>query len=819
MPVAAALAVGILLGRYLPGPIGLWFTVAIAGVVVAAVAMKWPHLRLLATGALLVAVLGVGATRLQLAYNTIAPDHIATYTGQGKIMATVRGRITSFPQRHRPDVEFGYRPDPQLRFLLEAEEIKTADGWRKASGLMRVAVKEPQATYSPGDRVELIGWMGRYRQKRNPGEFDSLAAARRTGGWVWFKAPCDEAVTVLAPAGRENKAAGLLWRFRATLRQRLGESGDLQSGRLLNALVLGERHRSLGTLNLTMKRAGIAHFLSISGLHLGVFLGFVYLLCRLLGLGPRKAAVAVLVILACYLLMAEPRPPLLRSAIMAAALMLGVLSGRRHSTLNALAVAAIILLLIDPRQLLQPGFQLSFAIVAGIILLHKPVRSLLFGRWLGRRGLMVYRDENSVRRWLRRRAVNWLIAAVTISTTAYLVAAPLAAVHFGLFSPYAIALSVLLFPLIVAILIPGYVAMALAGLAPNLAAVVGNWAAAAANALAWIVGWLNELPLLAVPLRPVGPAWAILYYVALLAVLLGWRKPKGRLLALPAVAVFVAVTVMTQLPATPDRAAELNILSVGNGQCVVLQTPDGKTFLFDAGTNGGYDLYNRTLEPFMKHQRLPALEAAFVSHANTDHYSALPNLTRQGHLPRTYLCDYFRRETDPYTAAGQMMDVLKNCGVDIQYLRAGGKIRLDDRTSVEAIWPPPGRDDLTSNDASLVLRITCDGKTVLLPGDIGLAAQTALLKHPDKLRADVLILPHHGGWTKSLPDFVAAVGPDVILVSSAKDPKGPSDSKGRARQFYKSLRQKHRFYSTARKGYIKLTFGDDKLHVTTMLRE
>ena len=134
-----------------------------------------------------------------------------------------------------------------------------------------------------------------------------------------------------------------------------------------------------------MIRAGTAHLMSISGLHLGIFLGFVFLLCRLVAMSPRRSAGVVLVVLAAYVLLAEPRAPLLRSAIMAAALCSGLILGRRYMPLNALAAAAIILLAIEPLQLFQAGFQLSFAIVAGLVLFLRPARRLIFRRWLRRR--------------------------------------------------------------------------------------------------------------------------------------------------------------------------------------------------------------------------------------------------------------------------------------------------------------------------------------------------------------------------------------------------------------------------------------------------
>jgi len=370
-----------------------------ASLILSVVTLRWNHLRLLTSISIGISVFALGAGRFCTSYYSVAADSIVSCTPIDRSMlATVRGRIDSFPQLITPEVEYGYKGKQKILFLLQSQQVKTTSGWVPVSGLVRVSVYEPYKTFAPGDTVELVGEMGRYRGRPNPGGYDARDAGRKNGTWVWFRVKTSSAATVI------NSSSGgwsrWLWRMRATVQQRLTESGDIQSGQLLSALILGDRHQVLGKLNRIMVRAGIAHFLSISGLHLGVFLGFVYAICRLVWMSRRTSAIVMLVILGAYLMLAEARAPLLRSAIMATMLGLSVITGRRNSSINALAAAAIILLLIDPLQLLAPGFQLSFAIVAGLILLHNRIHEILFGWWIRRRGLMVYRREQRFRRWM-----------------------------------------------------------------------------------------------------------------------------------------------------------------------------------------------------------------------------------------------------------------------------------------------------------------------------------------------------------------------------------------------------------------------------------
>ncbi len=820
VPLAVALAAGCVAGRYLPAAAGLWMLLGVAGLIVSMATLARARLRAMTTAGILAAVVSLGAVRMQQAWYSLARDDIATYTGPQNILATIRGRVASFPQLFSTKVEFGYQPAPRVEFLLDADEILTnthpSDAppvWRNASGLVRVSIEEPSLAQKPGQRVELQGWLGRYNPPANPGQYDTAEAARRNGTSVWFRAPSQRCVQTLAYDS--GVLSSLLWRWRALARQHLLETGDLESGLLVNALILGERDASLQTLNRTMQQAGVAHFLSISGTHLGVFLGFVYLLCRMLFLRPRTSAGVALAVLGVYLLLAESSPPLLRSAIMAAAILGSVITGRRGSMPNALGLATILLLLIDPRQLLQPGFQLSFIIVAGLIFLFHPVRRMLFGRWLRRRGLIVFRSDQRLRRWIHYSLVNRMIDALTLSITCYVVAAPVVMVQFGVFSPWAIVLNLVLFPLVAAVLVPGYLSMMLAWPTPNLAQAVGRIAGGAAELLARVTDAFRVLPYLHLPTRPVGVVWCLLGYATLLAVLFARQQRRRWILAAVLAGAFIAVTVWTQLPARTDDA-QLDLLAIGAGQCAVLQTPDGKTYLLDAGTRSGFDASQRVLKPFLREMRLPAPRTAFVSHANADHYSILPDLGREGKLQTLYVCDYFRNNDNPYDPANHLLDLLHADGVTVRTLRRGDTLSLGDRTSVDVLWPSEGRVGLSANDTSLVLRITCDDKRILLPGDLSEVGQSELLRQPEQLRADVLVLPHHGGWCKTLPAFVEAVHPSVILVSGNRDPQGPDAGGEMVRVFYQSLRSKYRFFSTARNGWVRLRFGRGGQSVQTM---
>jgi len=420
---------------------------------------------------------------------------------------------------------------------------------------------------------------------------------------------------------------------------------------------------------------------------------------------------------------------------------------------------------------------------------------------------MVFRDEQRVRRWLTYNAFDWLSWTVAISVSAYLAALPLVAYHFGLFTPLAPLMTLLMFPLVAATLIAGYVQMLLAWPMPNLSAAMAPLLGGLTEALAAMAEAMGRIPFVSIELLPV-PAWAaVLTAAALLAAAHRGRLRLSRAWACVLLAgATTAVVLGTQLPVEADGGATLSMLDVRHGNCVVLRTPSGATFLLDAGSSSVPDVDARLLKPFFRHRRWPQPAAAFVSHPNIDHYNALPALLARHPLPQVFLHETFEAPRDDAEKVPALMAAFERAGTRLRRLHRGQQVRLDDRTTVTVLWPPPpgpAAAGLSANDSSLVLRVDCDGTRVLVPGDIEAQAQLRLLALPrEPLRADVLILPHHGAHTPALPEFIAAVDPRVIIRSSARRRRGAAES-------MPDLTLHRQFFTTDRDGCITIRFTPD----------
>jgi len=453
---------------------------------------------------------------------------------------------------------------------------------------------------------------------------------------------------------------------------------------------------------------------------------------------------------------------------------------------------------------------LSFTTVTGVIVLTGPIRRLAFGRWLRRRGLMVFEPGRRWRRWLYFGAADWLIMLVCVSAAAYVASVPLVAYHFGLFSPYAAVLSLLLLPVVAAVLVPAYLSLGLSWLMPNASWQLGRCAGAIGGSLEWAVLGLRRLPGLSVEVYPLPPALVVLCYAAIGAWAASGRLRRGRTLAALLTAGAVAWGAWTQRPTAPPAGADLHVLDVGHGLAALLHTADGATVLFDAGSLAPGSAHDGVFRPFLRAARLPAPRAAFCSHPNTDHYNILTEMLGR-RPPRTvYLNESFGVDPGGDPDLARLMDSLSRADVEVVRLRAGRTVRLGGGVEVETVWPPgqPQIGAVDANNSSLVLRVTVAGRRVLLTGDIEGPVQRLLADGPaDRIAADVLVLPHHGTATESLKDFIAAVGADTLVQSAS----WRNDSQA----FLDAIAGRRRL-ATFRDGYIRIALRAEGITVETM---
>jgi competence protein ComEC len=598
----------------------------------------------------------------------------------------------------------------------------------------------------PGQRVRVATRLRPVEPPLNPGQPDIQARLLRSG--IAYSGGFDpRALVVLSEPARVVRWMEDARQSLASAVRRVAPSADAAA--LYLTLAAGLRAELSDELEERFSASGLAHILSVSGLHVAVLA--VVLLWTLLWAGARRfdvrrlAAPLAVPLVWAYVVFTGNQMPAVRSAIMASAVLLAMALWRRPDPLNSLGLAAIAVLALEPPAIADLSSQLSFLAVTSLVLVAPAIREVVPVR----RPEPPHADGWShllVR--LREAAISTLCAsaAVTLAT------APLVASAFGRISLAGLVSNVLCLPLCTALAVLAAAGAACFVLAPALATPVlalGTWGA---SALLWTVEVFASLPGAAIAVPPVPAAAALM----VIAGVVGWAvaSGRGRLIGLlsPMGIAFVAFAPFLE----PAPGLAVTFLAVGQGDAIVISS-GGKHALVDGGGNlHGADPGARVVLPFLRASRIEAVELAVLSHPHPDHALGLATVLDRVPARRLWL----PAGDPPGPLAQRVISAARSA--ELSWIERGHPpLRLGE-AELEILGPPVDRVLLEGvNDRSVVLRVRHGAVTILLTGDVEAAAEEQL----DPGTVTVIKVPHHGSATSSTEEFVARTRPRIAVFS------------------------------------------------------
>jgi competence protein ComEC len=647
------------------------------------------------------------------------------------------------------------RPEPD-RVELDLKGVRAIDPPEIAlPGRLRlVAPREADAGGSrlvaalPGERLRVRARVRAVEGRANPGGRDHARALERRGIGAHATLVHPELAARIDTGALRPLAPLHRFRARAAIRLEREERG----GALLAALALGHQDGLDRTAWDSFRTLGLAHLLSVSGLHLVLVAAGLHgaarriamrspFVARVVDLRPAYLLVAVAGA-AAYGLLAGWGVPVRRSLWMLSASALGVATRRPVRRTAPLAGAAVAILAIEPAALFDPGAQMSFAATAALVVVATRRAETQAGR---------------------SRLARSLAASLATSAAAGAATAPIAAASFGAVSPWGLMANLVAIPWTGWLLLPASLLAALAaGLAPEAVAtrtllnVAAPLAAASLDALAAVS---TRLPATLAP----PPAVWLLVLAGLAAVAIVATR---RLALRVALAVVLPLALALAPPRSIDPAPpRVVVLDVGQGDAVLVQGRTG-SLLVDAGTAvpEGSDLGATVVVPALRALGVERLDLLVASHGDLDHRGGLPAVVRALPVARVWLP--YGGFADPGFAS--VLAAAHAAGADVEERGAGSPPTRAGDLCVEPLWPPPGEGEGSRNDRSLALRVTVAGRIVLLPGDLEAGAERRLLAAGAPLRADILKLGHHGSRSSSTAAWLEEVAGSVAVASAPR---------------------------------------------------
>lgn len=685
--------------------------------------------------------------------------------------ATLRGVIISdiFKENRKSWVYGGYQfAEPSRSFYLDLQAYQTQTGsWANARGTIRVQIAQPASHIQPMDSIEFYCVVNGFKGPANPGQFDFQRYMHNRGVYLNAIIETSNGITIIGrPAGISFRKI-ILWLQKFSWNALLEEMPDQSDQRsaMATALLLGFQQNIDSVVNEAFIRTGLTHVISLSGMHLAIIGGMVWWLAKLAGLSKRWRAIMIFIVITLYAIIIPPRAPTLRSVVICWVLCAAMIFRRNPHPVNSLSIAAIILLFFRPTDLFYPDWQLSYGTIFGILLLYRPIL-----RWM--QHYTLEKIQNLTKgNWLKQGC--YFVAQIIVEVfaagfAAWAGGAGILLWHFGSIVPLCPLWTALVSPIVPVILYLGFFKILLAGLFPTFAAVLG-WIVLQCSALfIWAVQQFAEWDFTSLRFGPV-PGWLTFAYYALIGFWLIKRHlPKWCKLLPIGLSFLLIVGFYTHHTAQKDQLT-LTCLSVGHGQAVVLSSPEGKTYLFDGGSITNKDPGIRTIMPYLKYRGIQTLEAVFISHGDLDHYNALPEVAKAGLIQAVYANAGFLEKARKGDTPCLLSKTLQQQQIPLKSIDAFAP--ADKPVRIRTLWPVESGTvlPLSENEGSEVFLIEYAGRTILLCGDIELYAQQQIIKQNPDLKADIMILPHHGSTTNLSEDFVRKVTGNIVIASCSQN--------------------------------------------------
>lgn len=674
-----------------------------------------------------------------------------------------------------------YQKDENYYYIDSIQILENVANLRRGKSIDdNLILERPQGSNALlGSVIVVQGTFNTYKEATNPGEFDTKIYYRSIG--IAGKL---QNVNILGMSEEYSELREILHQLREYFVLRLYRIFPEKEASVMCAILLGEKSSLDKELKDLYQRNGMIHILSISGLHISIIGMSLFKLLKRIGVPLWLAALCGGVVLWFYGMMTGMGISACRAIGMYFIRMLGICLGRTYDMMTAWGVVGLLMVLGNPYYLQHSGFLLSYASVLGIGVLF-PVLQEIFESVKAKTV-----EENEwkalfIRLWTK--VSDGLKQSILAGSSVTVMTLPVLLWFYYEVPVFSVILNLVVIPLMSFLMVTGMLAMLVPGL--------GGMGIADVLILKWYeccCHFFESLPLHNWnPGRP--EIWQVIaYYTVLFGFLLGYEiwmvrqgrkkeyeKRKGQITASRnggkkwKAGAFLVLTVLVILMSKmPEIHHTVTFLDVGQGDCICLQTKNGKVYLFDCGSTSRSNIGTYVLKPFLKYNGINQVDAVFISHPDEDHISGIEELLAN----------------QEEWGIGVANVVVSGCDVkiypeynnfltktQIHSISAGDAWKVDD---IEFHCLHPENDFFAEdrNAASQCFYVDFGEHSLLLTGDVEGAGEQQLIRalaesrigEADALDITILKVAHHGSKYSTSEEFLECVNPKVSVISCGR---------------------------------------------------
>jgi len=632
-------------------------------------------------------------------------------------------------------------------FLVEPIVIKSGKEIIRIKGKILIRRKEEKSSFEYGDVIKAEGVLIAPRGVRNPGGFDYKKYLNRHGVYAILKQKSNDLFII--SGGREGNflKRNVIKPLKLRLVKRIEERFSREEAEIVKGVMIGEREGVNPEIKEAFIKSGVIHILAVSGLHVGFVVIFFIFTGKILGIKKNALLIILVPGLIFYILITGARTPVIRASLMIFIIYLGYVIQRKSDIYNSLSVAALIILIIKPYELFNPGFLLSFTAVTAIAFWGPLIYHYFSFKELSKFGILT--------RIFRR-----IVFGVVISAGIILFTLPFNSYFFSRISIISIVLNLIFIPLFGFVVFLTALSLILSVI-PYIPEYIFEVSAEfILNRLVALSHFASKLPYSSFIISgKTGFFISAIVVTFILFHLLKTIRIKKRLLLLALI--MANLFIWGNLYFSGDGKLKVIFFDVGQGDACLIDFPGEDRILIDTGTRiEDYNAFEFQILPYFKREGIKKIDKLIISHHHIDHAGGCMTL-----LNNCRVDELIEAQWQSNSEYDQLYKLCNNKSVPVKQVKSGDKIVIGRNKYLYILNPMFLSSKLNEDENSLVILLVYGRNKILFTGDIGQTSESGLRLWGSFLDSDIIKVPHHGSKNSSTADFVKMVSPKFAVIS------------------------------------------------------
>lgn len=616
--------------------------------------------------------------------------------------------------------------------------------------------KNQKQGYKYGDYITGIGDFSRPEVQRNYKGFDYSAYLKTKK----ISIICQTDISKIKVQKNYSNFEINMWimNLRCKLKSNLMDLLPKDKHDIACALLLGDSSYINENQKEMYSKANVSHILAISGMHVNCIVIALSVIQK--KIDNRKGKIFIIVFLLFFAQLTGSSPSVIRAVIMCILAISSKLLYRKSDTINNISIACFIILIFNPYNIFNLGFQLSFLGTLGIILFNDKIKFFMES--------IFKTNKDSINKYILK-FVKSVISILSVSISANIFIMPILIYNYNAFSIIFLISSLLIAPILGFMLLFGYVTLIVSIFSINISKLFLLFFEINLNIFTKISEICSNINFLRFNIITPSIVTIVLYYVLIIYFCFFHKKITSKSIQriIKRVIILCVIIVCTIKVALPTNSGlKIYFVDVGQGDCTLIVTNTNKKILIDGGGSESYDVGKNVLVPYLYDRKINSIDYVIISHFDTDHVGGILTvmeelkvdtavISKQGKTSQN--CEKFKK-------------IVRNKRIKVLVVGKGDRLKIDKDLYFDFLWP--NNENLINenilNNNSIVCKLCYKNFSILFTGDIEEIAEKQILQEYEDnyqaLNSTILKVGHHGSKTSSTQEFLGLVKPKIALI-------------------------------------------------------